>query len=83
MVFVCLNKTHYLCKDFYLNMIDIHFPDKTTKSYKKGITPYEIAQSISEGLARNILSAEFNGETVESNTPLFKSGNIVFQSSTS
>ena len=77
MVFVCLNKTHYLCKDFYLNMIEIYFPDKTTKSYEEGVTPIEIAQSISEGLARNVLSAEFNGETVEANTPLFKSGNIV------
>lgn len=58
-------------------MIEIHFPDKTTKSYEEGVTPIEIAQSISEGLARNVLSAEFNGETVEANTPLFKSGNIV------
>ena len=58
-------------------MIEIHFPDKTIKSYEEGITPIEIAQSISEGLARNVLSAEFNGETVEANTPLFKSGNIV------
>ena len=53
-------------------MIEIHFPDKTTKSYEEGVTPIEIAQSISEGLARNVLSAEFNGETVEANTPLFK-----------
>ena len=58
-------------------MIEIHFPDKTTKSYEEGITPIEIAQSISEGLARNVLSAEFNGETIEANTPLFNSGNIV------
>ena len=58
-------------------MIEIHFPDKTIKSYEEGVTPIEIAQSISEGLARNVLSAEFNGETVEANTPLFKSGNIV------
>ena len=58
-------------------MIEIHFPDKTIKSYEDGVTPIEIAQSISEGLARNVLSAEFNGETIEANTPLFKSGNIV------
>ena len=58
-------------------MIEFHFPDKTIKSYEDGVTPIEIAQSISEGLARNVLSAEFNGETVEANTPLFKSGNIV------
>ena len=49
-------------------MIEIHFPDKTIKSYEDGVTPIEIAQSISEGLARNVLSAEFNGETVEANT---------------
>ena len=61
---------------FLPDMIDIQFPDKTIKSYQEGITPLQIAQSISEGLARNVLSANFNGDTVEANTPLFKSGNI-------
>ena len=61
---------------FLPDMIEIQFPDKTIKSYQEGITPLQIAESISEGLARNVLSANFNGDTVEANTPLFKSGNI-------
>ena len=61
---------------FLPDMIEIGFPDKTIKSYQEGITPLQIAESISEGLARNVLSANFNGDTVEANTPLFKSGNI-------
>lgn len=43
-------------------MIKITLPDGSIREYKKGITSYEIALSISEGLARNVLSAEVNGE---------------------
>jgi len=57
-------------------MIEIQFPDGSVKSYTSGITPIEIAQSISEGLARNVLSAKFNGHTVESVTPLKENGKI-------
>ena len=38
-------------------MIKITLPDGSVKEYKKGITPAEVAQSISEGLARNVISA--------------------------
>ena len=44
-------------------MIKISFPDKSVRSYEKGVTPLDIAQSISEGLARNVISATFNGNT--------------------
>ena len=57
-------------------MIEICFPDQSVRSYKKGITPFEIAKSISEGLARNVLSASFNGNTVEATTPLEYNGSI-------
>ncbi|MCO5286134.1 MAG: threonine--tRNA ligase [Chitinophagaceae bacterium] len=43
-------------------MIHITFPDGATREYPEGITSMEIAKSISEGLARNILAAEVNGE---------------------
>jgi threonyl-tRNA synthetase len=36
----------------------------------------EVAKSISEGLARNVLSAQFNKQTVETATPLIKDGEI-------
>ena len=57
-------------------MIEISFPDQSIRSYAQGITPFEIAQSISEGLARNVLSVSFNGKTVEASTPLDHDGNI-------
>ena len=38
-------------------MIEISFPDKSVRSYEKGVTPLDIAQSISEGLARNVMQA--------------------------
>ncbi len=57
-------------------MIEIRFPDQTVRTYEKGTTPFEVAQSISEGLARNLLSAAFNGNTVEASTPLEEDGSI-------
>ena len=59
-------------------MIEIRFPDQSIRSYVHGITPFEIAKSISEGLARNVLSVNFNGQTVEASTPLYNDGNINF-----
>jgi len=43
-------------------MINITLPDGSIRQYEKGITAMQIAQSISEGLARNVLGAEVNGE---------------------
>ena len=57
-------------------MIEISFPDQSIRKYEKGVTPLEIAQSISEGLARNVLSAKFNEQTVEAATPLEQDGTI-------
>lgn len=43
-------------------MINIQLPDGSVRQYEKGTTAHQIALSISEGLARNVLSAEVNGE---------------------
>ena len=43
----------------------IKFPDGAIRSYESGVTPFQIASSISEGLARNIISAKFNGKIIE------------------
>ncbi|MFL2666498.1 MAG: threonine--tRNA ligase [Flavobacteriaceae bacterium] len=59
-------------------MIKITFPDGVSKSYKVDITPYEIASSISEGLARNVISASFNDQTIETSTKLKENGKLVF-----
>ena len=43
-------------------IINITLPDGTIRQYDQGVTAMEIAKSISEGLARNVLAAEVNGE---------------------
>jgi threonyl-tRNA synthetase len=57
-------------------MIEIQFPDQSVRTFKKGITPFEVAQSISEGLARNVLSAKVNGNILEASTPIMEDGII-------
>lgn len=58
-------------------MIKITLQDGSIKEFEKGTTPIEVAKSISEGLARNVISAKFNDETVETTTPLYEDGNLV------
>ncbi|MBC5991353.1 threonine--tRNA ligase [Pontibacter cellulosilyticus] len=42
-------------------MINITLPDGSMRQYNQGVTSHEIALSISEGLARNVLAAKVNG----------------------
>ncbi len=58
-------------------MVHITLPDGSVKEFEKGVTPFEIAKSISEGLARNVISANFNGNTVETKTPIKESGSLI------
>ncbi|MGZ3883349.1 MAG: threonine--tRNA ligase [Bacteroidia bacterium] len=51
-------------------MIKITLPDGSVREYPKGTTSMQIASSISEGLARNVLSAKVNGEVVDANRPI-------------
>ena len=48
-------------------MIKITLPDNSVKEFEKGTTPYQIALSISEGLARNVLAAKVNDKVVALN----------------
>ena len=57
--------------------IAIRLPDGTIKQMPSGITPFEVAQSISEGLARAVISASYNGTTIEATTPLQEDGELV------
>ena len=57
-------------------MIDITLPDGSVRKYNSGVTAHEVALSISEGLARNVLSAEVNGEVWDSNRPITKSSQV-------
>ncbi|NOT38317.1 MAG: threonine--tRNA ligase [Saprospiraceae bacterium] len=51
-------------------MINISFPDGRIQEYNSGVTAFEVAQSISEGLARNIIAAKVNDQVVEINRPI-------------
>ncbi len=55
-------------------MIKIILPDGSVREFVKNTTPHEVALSISEGFARNVISAEFNGQTVETKTELTTDG---------
>ncbi len=58
-------------------MIHITLPDGTIKTFEKGVTPMDIAKHISEGFARNVISAHFNNITVETSTPLYNDGSLI------
>jgi threonyl-tRNA synthetase len=55
-------------------MIAITLPDGSVKQFPKSSTPMDVARSISEGLARNVISATFEDRAVESVTPLNEDG---------
>lgn len=58
-------------------MINITLPDGSVRAYDSGITAIEVAKDISEGLARNVISAKFNNQTIETVTPLTTDGNLI------
>lgn len=51
-------------------MIKITLPDGTVREEQSGVTALDIAKSISEGLARNVLSAKVNGDVVDATRPI-------------
>ena len=57
-------------------MINITFPDKTVRQFEAGVTPLDIAKSISEGLARNVLSAKVNGVMWDAMRPINEDAEI-------
>ncbi len=60
-----------------MNMIKISLPDGTVKEFESGATPMDVAKSISEGFARNVISAKFEDTVVESSTPLTTDGSLI------
>ncbi|WP_299801295.1 threonine--tRNA ligase [uncultured Maribacter sp.] len=58
-------------------MIKITLPDGSVKEFEKDTTPIAVAKSISEGLARNVISAKFNNTIVETTTPLHTNGSLI------
>lgn len=51
-------------------LIRITLPDGTVKEFEKGASSMDVALSISEGLARNVLAATVNGETWDASRPI-------------
>lgn len=57
-------------------MIAITLPDGSVRQYEQALTVLDIAKDISEGLARNVLSAQFNQATVEASTMIDRNGDL-------
>ena len=57
-------------------MINITFPDGKVQQFEKGTSALEIASSISEGLARNVLSANINGEIWDATRPILEDADL-------
>jgi len=51
-------------------MISITFPDGAVRQYEKGVTALDIARSLSEGLAKKVLSANVSGEVWDATRPI-------------
>jgi threonyl-tRNA synthetase len=65
-----------LCPDFFKMNISISLPDGSKREYPKGVKGYDIALSISEGLARNSLAIEVDGEVWDLARPINKDASI-------
>jgi len=54
----------------YRSMIQVTLPDGSVRQYNAGATALDVALSISEGLARNVLAAKVNNVVVDATLPL-------------
>ncbi|MFZ5939833.1 MAG: threonine--tRNA ligase [Bacteroidota bacterium] len=57
-------------------MINITFPDQSVRQYNEGITGMEIAQSLSNSLAREVLSITVNDQVWDLSRPIYSSSSI-------
>lgn len=59
-----------------MSEIKITLPDGSVRNYPAGTTAHQVALSISEGLARNIIAAKVNGTVVETNRPILEDAQL-------
>jgi len=59
-----------------MNNINITLPDGSVRSYESSVTGLDIAKSISEGLARNVLAAKVNGEVWDATRSITKDSTV-------
>lgn len=57
-------------------MINIKFPDGSVRQYESGVTPLQVAESISSGLARQVLAASINNVEWDISRPICSDGEI-------
>ena len=57
-------------------MINIKFPDGSVRQYESGVTPLQVAESISSGLARQVLAASINDMEWDISRPICSDGEI-------
>ncbi|MDD4637046.1 MAG: threonine--tRNA ligase [Bacteroidales bacterium] len=58
-------------------MIRIKFPDQSVREYPEGVTGLEIAESISQRLAQDVLAVGVNGETIDLSRPITSDADVV------
>ena len=59
-------------------MINITLKDGSVKKYSEETSVISIAKDISEGLARNVISANFNNKVIETNSMIHEDGKVEF-----
>ncbi|CQR24848.1 threonyl-tRNA synthetase [Streptococcus varani] len=57
-------------------MINITFPDGAVREFESGVTTFEIAQSISNSLAKKALAGKFNGALIDTTRAITEDGNL-------
>ena len=69
---VCMGRNYFTMS----KQINITLPDGSVKVYEQGVTGLQIALSISEGLARNVLAAKVNGEVWDSSRAIMDDASV-------
>ena len=67
---------HYFKSKIF--MVKITFPDNSVKEFADKSTPLDIAKALSNSLAKEVLSATFNGQPWDATRPITEDGTLVF-----
>jgi threonyl-tRNA synthetase len=59
-----------------MSLVNITLPDGSKREYESGVSSFDIAMSISEGLARNVLASNVNGEVWDASRPIVTDSNV-------
>lgn len=59
-----------------MSNVKISLPDGSIKEFERGVSAMDVAKSISEGLARDVLSAKVNGEVWDANRPITEDSSV-------